>query len=96
MSRLQAADLPSIVAYHKKKVIEIQVEELRGALSEAVTSDPPAAVEEIQDMIEQKKKAHDLPQEEIIQVIPSSSSCSMHAIDPMLITNSNQQDRLNC
>lgn len=60
--------MPGIVEYNKKKVIEIQVEELRVALTEAVSSDPPLSPEEMEDMIQQKKKAHELPEAEIIQV----------------------------
>lgn len=49
-------------------MIEVQVEELRVALKDAVSADPPLTVEEMEDMVQQKKKAHELPEAEIIQV----------------------------
>lgn len=65
---LQAAKLPQIVEYNKKKVTEVHMEDLRTSLSEAINADPPVPVEEIIELIQQKRKEQELPDIEVIQV----------------------------
>lgn len=65
---MQSVNLNPIVDYNKKKVEEVQVEELRVSLTEAVTADPPHSADEILEMVQQKKKEQALPEAEIIKV----------------------------
>lgn len=69
----QAANLPEIVTYNKKKVTEVHMEDLKLNLTEAINSDPPLPVEEIIEMIQQKRKEQELPDTEVIQVGPYTS-----------------------
>ena len=54
--------------YNKKKVTEIYMEELNLSLTEAINADPPLSVDEIIEMIQQKRKEQELPETEVIQV----------------------------
>ena len=65
---MQSVNLTPIVDYNKKKVEEVQVEELRVSLTEAVAVDPPHSADEILEMVQQKKKEQALPEAEIIKV----------------------------
>ena len=44
------------------------MEELKLSLTEAINADPPLSVEEIIEMIQQKRKEQELPETEVIQV----------------------------
>ena len=54
--------------YNKKKVTELYMEDLKTGLTEAMNADPPLPVEEIIEMIQQKRKEQELPETEVIQV----------------------------
>lgn len=54
--------------YNKKKVTELYMEELKLSLTEAINADPPLSVEDIIEMIQQKRKEQELPETEVIQV----------------------------
>ncbi len=68
MRFLQNAGLPQIVAYNKKMVTEAHMVELHQALSEAINGDPPLPVEEVIELVLQKRKEQELPDSEVIQV----------------------------
>lgn len=65
----KAAGLSEIVSYHKKMVTEVHMVELHQALSDAINGDPPLTVEEVIDLVQQKRKEQDLPDTEVIQLI---------------------------
>ena len=66
--------------YNKKKVTEVQIEELKNSLTEGITADPPLPVEEILEMVQQKKKDQDLPDAEIVKArtLPPWRSHAQH------------------
>jgi hypothetical protein len=66
--QVQAAGLHPLVEYSKKKVAEVHVEELKTALVDAVTSDPPLPVSEVVAMVKAKKAECQLPDTDIIKV----------------------------
>ena len=85
-TQLQAAKLEPVVDYNKKKVTEVQIEELKNSLTEAITADPPLPVDEILEMVQQKKKDQDLPDAEIVKArtLPPWRSHAQHICHSLL------------
>jgi hypothetical protein len=68
-AHFQAAKLQPIVDYNKKKVTELQMEELKATLTEAIAQDPPLPVDEVLASVMTKKKEQQLPEAELVKTI---------------------------
>ena len=66
---MQGAGLERLVEYNRKKQEEVHLQELKVALAESITADPPLPVSESIRIVHDAKKEWQLPDTEVIKVL---------------------------
>ena len=65
---LQKEGLSKLVEHNNKKVAERQLDELKVQLTDMISGDPPASMEELLDAVKSKKAEFQLQDTDIIKV----------------------------
>ena len=76
---MQGAGLERLVEYNRKKQEEVHLQELKVALAESITADPPLPVSESIRIVHDAKKEWQLPDTEVIKVLTCRFTPPLHA-----------------
>ena len=76
---MQGAGLERLVEYNRKKQEEVHLQELKVALAESITADPPLPVSESIRIVHDAKKEWQLPDTEVIKVLTCHFTPPLHA-----------------
>lgn len=71
---LQKEGLSKLVEHNNKKVAERQLDELKVQLTDMISGDPPASMEELLDAVKSKKAEFQLQDTDIIKVGDTSQA----------------------
>ena len=83
---MQSAGLERLVEYNRKKQEEVHAQELKVALAESITADPPLPVSESIRIVHDAKKEWQLPDTEVIKVLTCHFTPPLHAASTLSAT----------